>query len=623
MMKKLWHALVKPPYRLVPWLVWIYVPLCCLALPYGGVFTGHLFGFDDQVRMTQVLNWINGAGFYDRTLMRANPPEGFTTIWTRLVDMPIALLVLVAQQFVAQKKAALVAAAIMPMAQLAFLMAFVAPYFARPLVGKNKARLICLFLVFTTVANYKFFSISGFMMGEASHHAWYVILYLLIFGATARLAMGSARIDPVLMLAGSVALCTAVGIECYPMIAGATGFLAVVGWGYNRPSIVSRGGDGLLIAALGAVILLPLHQPPQNWFSISFAEPSILGAMLVGIAGGFLKVEVLVLRKWGGGRVTSALVLGGIAACSAAALVYAFPDMLNGAAAGLSPAERKMALSEHYEALSLWAVSRNFLEFINLSMPIFIGLVAGVVAVCQAQSPRRKAVSFCYLGFAALGGGMCSLFSRYYHHALTTACPWLLWAWEKLKSYLRKNKNYSLCGLGLFIAICPFWLLLLPALEMNAPVTSQILFFPAALQTVIDPCESLPLATYLNAHYDKNTLLMEPSWLSAQLLYQLDMRIDFIANYPSHDKFIDNYAFYQTTDVTQARNIAARHGLDLVVTCMQNAPPSNLGIDDDGLPFNMRMQIGHVPGWLKPVTLPFSTPYRLYAIDKKQLEQLP
>ncbi|HEU0117064.1 MAG TPA: hypothetical protein VFR09_00395, partial [Alphaproteobacteria bacterium] len=247
--------LFKPPYKGVPWIVWCYVALSCLVVTTGGVYKGELTGFDDPVRMTQVLNWVNGAGWYDRTITRVNAPDGFTSIWSRLVDIPIALVILIAQQFVAQKKAALIASVVIPFTELALLFP-VMRYFARPLVGKKDAWLVVLFLLFTTVTNFNPFSVAGFHTGEASHHSWYVILDLLMFGAVARIALGVIGSSPALMMGGAAGGLLAVGIEGLPMIAGSVLLLGGLGWYCNRPALPQRGMQALIYATLLGLILL-------------------------------------------------------------------------------------------------------------------------------------------------------------------------------------------------------------------------------------------------------------------------------------------------------------------------------------------------------------------------------
>src|SRR5882757_9202673 len=129
-----WALFFQPPYAGLPCAVLIYALLSCIIYQGQGPFTGHVIGFDDQVRMTQVLNLINGAPWYDRIIHRVNAPEGFETIWTRIVDLPLALVVMVGQIFTDQRTAALIAVIIIPTASLMILF-YTARYFARPMAG--------------------------------------------------------------------------------------------------------------------------------------------------------------------------------------------------------------------------------------------------------------------------------------------------------------------------------------------------------------------------------------------------------------------------------------------------------------------------------------------------------
>ncbi|MDR3425692.1 MAG: hypothetical protein P4M13_11590 [Alphaproteobacteria bacterium] len=609
------RTIIKPPYRNLPWLALGYVIACVLILHHGGVFTGHLIGFDDHVRMTEILNWINGAGWYDRTMMRANPPEGFTSIWARIDEIPFAVIIIIAQKFMPQKIAALVAAAIVPLIEIVLLFAAAAPYFARPLVGKNKARLIVLFLIFTSLLNTKYFSYSGFVVGQVSHHPWYVILNLLMFGATARLAMGSARFSPILMLGGSIALLFSVGIESFPLIAGAAGLLALVAWSGGRPAVVARGGDGFLLGAMGALLLLPAQQPPEQWMTISFAEPSILGVILILAAGVFLKFEREILLRLNARKAAAAAILCAAAALIGAGLVCAFPDILNGGAAGLSPIEREMALHVHFEALSIYGASRDSMEFIGLAAPIFLALAAGIFSALRAKG-RRRATAICYLGFAALGGGMSFVYSRYYHHAMTTACAWLLWTWEKIKDHLRKDQYFNWLALAIFIALGPFWMLLLPEIDSGAPIIPNVLLFPASVQAAPVIGDPIPLSDFINAHYNKNTLLVVNHPESANFLYYSDVRIDFIDNYPSHNKFIDNFNLFATHDPKFAEEIVARHNVDLIAVCTYHRELEPV-ISDGALNFYALLQTEHAPHWLRKIDVGNVTNYLLYEVDKK------
>ncbi|MDR3450157.1 MAG: hypothetical protein P4M15_10505 [Alphaproteobacteria bacterium] len=616
--RRLARELFCPPYPWLPWAIWLYVAACCAVAQKGSLFTGHLFDFDSHVRMMQVLNWINNpqgmlGGWYDRTITRTNAPEGFTTIWSRIVDIPIAAVIIVAQQFVSQRSAALVAAVVVPMAELAVLFRAMA-YFARPLVGKDKANLAVPFVIFTSILNLTPFSSSGFFIGQASHHAWYVILDVLLFGATARIVAGGASNAPVLMMGVAIALLNMVGIEGFPMIAIAFALLALTAWLFARPQIALRGAAGALCGAVGNFVLLPLHQPPTHFFLISFAEPSVLGPTLVGCGAFYLRVTYEILQRSPQRRWLNAALMLAFAAAGALDLIGAFPDILNGGAAGLSPAERAMAFHEHLEARPIYKMANDVPDFLRLFMPLALALSAGIYAIVTARGKRRRALLICYFGFATLAAGMSALYSRYYHHAMTTACLWLLWAWERIKKALPRNDYRGLWAVVSFIALAPFPMLLLPAIAHNEPVTTKILLFPVQLQFALDPCDPIPVADFIDAHYPPETSLLVTYWKSAEFLYNTDVHIDFLALYPSQDKFVDNYAFFGTHDPEKARGVAAGHGVDLVAICKS---PYVFEADKPAYDqmFLAQLQAGIAPRWLKQVAGTENFAYRLYAVD--------
>ncbi len=49
---------------------------------------------DDWARLLQVRAWLDGQPFWDVTQYRMNPPQGFSMHWSRLVDLPLAALML-------------------------------------------------------------------------------------------------------------------------------------------------------------------------------------------------------------------------------------------------------------------------------------------------------------------------------------------------------------------------------------------------------------------------------------------------------------------------------------------------------------------------------------------------
>jgi hypothetical protein len=273
-----------------------------------------------------------------------------------------------------------------------------------------------------------------------------------------------------------------------------------------------------------------------------------------------------------------------------------------------------MAVREHKEAGYLHKVALSIIDLISLMMPLLIAFGVGLFAIVKAKTSRRRAVAVAYFGFSTVSACMAECYARYYHHAMTTVCAWLLWLWKEVIKRLPKTRAYTLSALGLFILIGPLWMLLLPAIDSNAPFLSQVLLYPAKLQTVSDACNIVGFGDYLNTHYGKDTLLMAPGADSSRLLYHTDLKIDFLNNYPSQDRFIDNEVFFGTQDLATAKDIALRHHIDLVAVChlASNLPPLKPG--EEPMLYE-RLESGHSPDWLKPVNTGVPGMYRLYQVD--------
>lgn len=620
-LRRLRDAFLSPPYPALPWAVFCYVLVSCLLYTANGPFTGHILGFDDHTRMVEVLQWVNGGGWYDRLISRVNAPEGFETIWARAVDIPIAFVIVVAQLFVDQRIAALVASVVVPLTELALLF-MAARYFARPIAGRKDARLVLLFVMFTTALNHANYTFDGFHIGEASHHAWYGILNVVMFGAAVRVVLGVPGLAPRLMLGLAVALSLAVGIEGFPIIAGVFALIAVLAWGFQHEHLARRGAETGAIATFSSLLLLPLHRPPDLFFSVSVSQPSILGPILLACAVAFLFLQIYVLRLSRDRRVT-AIMLILIAALFGYLLSQIFPQLLDGSLAALSPAERNLARNVHPEIWSMYHVAGDIGTYLGYAMPTFIALAFGYHAMGTTGNPRRRRMFAAYAGFTALTGGLAERYWRYIHYAQTAACPLLLWGWQRLRLGLTKNSFYRPALLLGFLAMGPFWMLLLPAITSHAPIVPYALFFPGKLYAYADACDVLSLARYLDQHYSKDVSIEVPDIDSSYFLYETHLKVDFLANFPSHDKFVDNVQFFQAQDFAAAEAIAKRHQFDLVALCpaFLISPPMAMSRPYRAPTLIEALNEGQPPPWLKKIPLDFKTNYMLFEVDKTALSK--
>ena len=73
---------------------------------------------DDNIRLAQVRAWMAGQGWYDLRQYRLNPPQGFDIHWSRLVDLPIAALILFFRLFTSPVWAEKLATGVAPLVPL-------------------------------------------------------------------------------------------------------------------------------------------------------------------------------------------------------------------------------------------------------------------------------------------------------------------------------------------------------------------------------------------------------------------------------------------------------------------------------------------------------------------------
>src|ERR1700712_5265613 len=81
-------------WRLLTLLFWIGTAITLLAMKWAGIHWFALGDTDDNMRFDQVRDWLNGQGWYDLRQYRLNPPAGFSIHWSRLVDLPLAAMML-------------------------------------------------------------------------------------------------------------------------------------------------------------------------------------------------------------------------------------------------------------------------------------------------------------------------------------------------------------------------------------------------------------------------------------------------------------------------------------------------------------------------------------------------
>lgn len=207
---------------------------------------------DDAMRLVEVRDLVNGQGWFDLIQYRFGPPAGILSHWSRLVDAPLAGLILLFTPLVGQTRAVGLAAAFWPLT-LFCLYGFVLMRGMRAIFGA-RAGLIALVVATQTVG-----VTVQFAAGRVDHHGLQLIL---ILGLALAVMRGDGRAG---FAAGMLAAASmAIGLEGLPYVAAGALFLCGDWILRGRIALKALVGFGLGLG-LTAPLLFGAQTDPARW----------------------------------------------------------------------------------------------------------------------------------------------------------------------------------------------------------------------------------------------------------------------------------------------------------------------------------------------------------------------
>jgi hypothetical protein len=306
----------------------------------GGVFDA--MSTDDAMRLVEVRDWIGGQGWFDLFQYRLDPP-GTSMHWSRVIDAPLAALILLLRPLIGTHGAEAVTLFLWPMLLFAAALALVAAIARQMSSSVTHAQITAVMLAVLSVP-----ALIHFRPGAIDHHNAQIVLLLALVLLTSQIEQSAVKAA----LGGLVAsLSLAIGIEMLPAIA-ATG-LAVFGLFVWRGASVSRqvGAFGAALAA-SSLLLAPALLPLP-----SLALPvcdAFGGPVLLLAAGGGISLMIMVGIDRFHSTPHLRLATG---AASAIALVGAFLSLFAGCIASpyaqLDPLVTSLWVDRVIESMSL------------------------------------------------------------------------------------------------------------------------------------------------------------------------------------------------------------------------------------------------------------------------------
>jgi hypothetical protein len=586
------NLLRQPNFAAAVVLVWLLVALA-LLLQYWTQTGEALLDTDDAMRLAQLHDWFGRGvlnGWFDLHQARMQPPEGYDTHWSRLIDAGLAGLLFLFGLFTDGVSAERLMRAWWPLLWLLPTIAGMAAIAWR-IAGREGAT-VALLLALVGVPAYQ-----QFTPGRIDHHNVQIALTMLTVAATVwsdRVRWGATAAG---LLTG---LALAIGFESVPYLAACG---AVFGFRYvvNREAAADLASYGRWLTA-SSVAGFFVTIGAQHWLRHS-CDSIAVNTLAAVICGGL----VLSLAGWlkhndKATRAAAILSAGGVAA---AALLMIEPACSRGPFGMVDPAIWPVWLGEVREMQPLIAVfQKNPLT--GAAIAAFPAL-AVVAALLMLQNPAARrdmgsltaALVFLIAVAVTLGA------IRGYSYAIWLGMPMVAAMALQMFAALRLKTVVARFAASLMLtplALSTGAITIVHAAGLNDREPFDRPSSQACLQSAsYAPLAQLPpgiVAT--DVSYGPFLLALTPHSVLAGPYHHLSKGI--IAAHRS-----------LAAPPEQARQVMAEQRVNYVMICGPR-PPDGLAEAERSLSLWGRLRAGAVPDWLEPVADTAGQAFAVYRV---------
>ena len=580
-------------WRLITFLIFVGMAALLVYDRWNAIQWFALSDTDDNMRMMQVRGLLQGQDWFDLRQHRLDPPYGANIHWSRLVDLPIAGLMLVLRPILGGPLAEKSAVAIAPMIPLAVAMTAMALTSRRLLSPKSYALAIALLFCAHSAR-------SMWVPLRIDHHGWQLAMLTLAMAGLAdpRRARGG------LLIGAASAISLTIGLEMlvYLALFGAAVALMWMRDPAEGRRLITYGASLAGGCALGYLLFASYDNRQPVCDALS---PVWLSAM-TGAGAAAVILPLLPLRSWPL-RLAAGAVLGGIIA---AGFALAWPHCL-GRLEGVSPQLNDLWLENVREARPIYRHDWPTIAAV-VSLPV-IGLIGYIAMIWRSRSEGAAAVKWVALGAITLVAALLLLWqSRAGASAQVLAVPgatalaWIVIPFIQRRKLMLVRVSGTV---GAFVLIS------------GIAVQQAVKFMPAEkpqkqLKTVNRANGRCPTLAALRP------IALQPKGYVLTFV-DLNPRLITVTHHngvagPYHRNergILDAMLTFRGTP-EHARQVIERRGIDYVLIC-PGLSESTIYSSEAPKGFYVQLAKGKVPAWLQPIELPKDSPYKMWRVLKR------
>ncbi len=548
---------------------------------------------DDHMRLQQVRDWIAGQSWFDVTQYRMNPPTGMLMHWSRLLDVPLAAVILAVRPLAGQHVAEIVACVVVPMLTLGVCMLFLAAI-ARRQVGDHFALLsvpACAFNIGT------FYALRPLRI---DHHGWQIAAGLAIVWA-----LTDCRSVRRAALAGlAAAFWIHVSLEGIVFSALAGAWLGLR-W-ILRPKEEGYRLPAFLTALAGSSLAFFCVAHGGALFDRTFCDAaSPVHIAIFALAAGGAAFTV----RWEPSTIVrrAAFLASTALACGALYRLWA-PQCMGGPFATMSPFVYRAWYLHVKEGMPLW---REPLRDALLWLPFpTVGIAGALFGWRRASGPDQRQTRLDYLMLTIGATAVALTLERAGAFANVLAIPGALQLFRSAHERLARIDIMPLRALAIALTLLLIMPVTSPLLSLVAPRTKDDAPQPAAREAIVEKCLSLDNLVRLDAL--PPSTIMTPLNIAPNLITETHHRT-IASNYHRNSKAIEDVLLFFTAKESTVRTIALRRHLDFVFLCPDGKDPAG-NHETNPETLSARLMEGRPPAWLRPVALTGLAQGRLYAV---------
>ena len=547
---------------------------------------------DDVLRLVQVRDLLGGQGWFDLAQHRIDPLREVPMHWSRLVDLPLALVIGVLTPLVGQAWAEGAALIAVPLLTLLIAVLFTGRV-AAWLFGRETGGWAVL------VAGMMPMLVLQFQPLRIDHHGWQIACFAAaLFG----LAERRGRRGPV--IAGlAMAWGMTISIELLP-IAALIGGLFALRW-FREP--IARAALTHYLQALAAALAV-LFVATRDWQqAIGFCDaigPAHIGFFVIAALGttGLRKMRPMA-------PLATVAGFGVIGAAGLACFAFASPACVGAPFGSLDPLVHDMWYLAVNEGRPIWEQGRLFYAVVA---QLVLALVIGVRLWAQAPAHLRAWwLDYLLLFVGCLVLGLLVVRSLAFASLLATI-P-LAWLLDRVLRRLRSEAGVwrkVLVAGGLACVILPSAPVALAQQVAPAPATGgQGTVDPAALRESF--CTGREAARLL-ARLPEGTIFA-PLDIGPSILLGTDHRVVATGHHRNERAMHDVIeGFLAPPDV--AEGIVRRYRADYVVLCTGLTEPEIYARRGGERSLARHLLDGDAPEWLDPVAVAAPASFHLYRV---------